>query len=203
VLAQWVQRVAAANRAARAPDAQMSPSERPCIDAGPCTLEPLARAHAAEMFVVLGDPALYEFERAPPPSLTWLSERYARLEAGAPPGTGEHWLNWVIRLPDGALAGHVQATVLPDRQALVAYELSSAHWRRGIGSAAVRAMLHALHEDLNVRQAIAVLKAANYRSLGLLRHLGFEPASAEVARRWRDDEDECVMVRALDDSAGG
>ena len=32
-------------------------------------LEPQIAAHAEEMFVVLSDPAIYEYENQPPPSL--------------------------------------------------------------------------------------------------------------------------------------
>ena len=107
------------------------------------TLEPLLASHAAEMFAVLSDPAIYEFENAPPASVDALHARYVRQQRRGPDDGSEVWLNWVIRLSAGAdagrLAGYVQATVLPDGHALVAYELHSRHWRQGIGSAAVRA----------------------------------------------------------------
>ena len=78
-----------------------------------CTLEPQLQAHAAEMFEVLTDPALYEVENEPPPSVQWLAERYRRLETRGPDDGSEQWLNWVVRLPSGALVGYVQATVPP------------------------------------------------------------------------------------------
>lgn len=88
-------------------------------------LEPLQAEHADAMFEVLSDPAIYEFENAPPASREWLRARYQRLALGGPADGSERWLNWVIRLPDGALAGYVQATVFPSGLALVAYELNS------------------------------------------------------------------------------
>ena len=109
------------------------------ITAPHCQLEPQTAAHAPEMYSVLSDPAIYEFENEPPRSLEQLSIRFAKLETRASPDGTEQWLNWVIRLPDGDLAGYVQATVLPDGLAFVAYELNSQHWRKGIGSSAVRA----------------------------------------------------------------
>ena len=42
------------------------------IEAGPLRLEPLVPAHATEMFGVLSDPAIYEFENSPPESEVWL-----------------------------------------------------------------------------------------------------------------------------------
>ena len=140
-----------------------------------CTLEPQVAAHAEAMFQVLSDPAIYEFENAPPVSVEWLHTRFLRLETRCSPDGREQWLNWVLRLPDGDLAGYVQATVLPDGLALVAYELGSRHWRQGIGSAAVQAMLQELVARHGVHTAVAVLKARNHRSAGLLQHLGFVP----------------------------
>lgn len=161
-----------------------------------CTLEPQVAAHASEMFRVLADPAIYEFENEPPASEAWLTERYRRLESrGSADGT-EHWLNWVVRLPSGELAGYVQATVLSDGVSLIAYELASRHWRQGIGRSAVQALLDELRAQYGVHRFVAVLKARNFRSEGLLRRLGFEPASAEQIARFRDEADELVMVRA-------
>ena len=158
-------------------------------------LEPLVAAHAHEMFAVLSDPAIYEFENAPPPSAPWLLERYRRLEARGPADGSEQWLNWVVRLPGGALAGYVQASVLPSGEAFVAYELGSTHWRQGIGSSAVRAMLDELRVHHGVHTFVAVLKARNFRSEALLRSLGFEPGDADQQARYRDEPDELVMVR--------
>lgn len=61
------------------------------ITAGSLTLEPQAAAHAQEMLVVLGDPAIYQYEGEPPPSLEWLRARYARLESRLSPKGHEQW----------------------------------------------------------------------------------------------------------------
>src|SRR2546430_10721018 len=92
------------------------------------TLEPQVAAHAEEMFVVLSDPAIYEHERKPPPSVEWLRERFGRLESRRSADGEERWLNWVIRLRTSELAGYVQATVLPTGRAAIAYVMSSRHW---------------------------------------------------------------------------
>jgi RimJ/RimL family protein N-acetyltransferase len=132
-------------------------------------LEPLTAGHAREMFRVLSDPAIYEFENEPPASEEALARRYAMLERRASPDGREAWLNWVIRLPGGELAGYVQATVLASGAAYVAYELASLF--------------------------VAVLKARNFRSVGLLRKLGFEPGSAEQCAAFAAEADELTMVR--------
>ena len=165
------------------------------LAAPPLVLEPLTAGHAREMFAVLSDPAIYEFENEPPASEDALVRRYRFLEARKSPDDRESWLNWIIRLPTGDAAGYVQATVLPSDAALVAYELASRFWRQGIGSAAVGAMLDELREAYAVNLYVAVLKARNFRSVGLLRKLGFRSASAEEFSRFGGEADELVMVR--------
>jgi RimJ/RimL family protein N-acetyltransferase len=147
------------------------------------------------MFRVLGDPAIYEFENEPPESEEWLTRRYEFLERRSSPDGAERWLNWVVRLPSGELAGHVQATVLASGTALVAYELNSRYWRQGIGSSAVTAVLAELSSTYSVHLFVAILKTANYRSMGLLIRLGFSPAAQPQAAVFRPEPDESVMIK--------
>ncbi|MCV2369675.1 GNAT family N-acetyltransferase [Roseateles oligotrophus] len=165
------------------------------IDALLCSLEPQVAGHAAEMFGVLSDPAIYEFENSPPASAQWLAERYARLERRASADGSETWLNWIVRLPSGEAAGYVQATLLQNGRALVAYELASRFWRRGIGRCAVVAMLDELQFKYDARLFVAVLKSANYRSHGLLQSLGFWPASPSQSLEFQPESGEMVMMR--------
>jgi RimJ/RimL family protein N-acetyltransferase len=167
------------------------------LAASRCSLEPLVAAHAREMFGVLSDPAIYEFENEPPPSQEWLQRRYERLESRASGDGTQAWLNWVIRLPSGELCGYVQATVLPSRVAYVAYELGSRFWRQGIASSAVSAMLDELGAEYGVQVFVAVLKAPNFRSLGLLHKLGFVKAGARQVSEHGAEPDETVMVKDL------
>jgi RimJ/RimL family protein N-acetyltransferase len=132
--------------------------------------------HAEEMFRVLSDPALYEHENEPPPSLEWLRARFERLESRRSPDGSQQWLNWVIRLDSGELAGYVQATVRADGRAGIAYVLASRHWGHGIASRAVATMMGLLKREHGVRQFHAVLKASNGPSRRLLERLGFGPA---------------------------
>ena len=57
-------------------------------------------------------------------------------------------------------------------------------------------MLEELVSQYGVCNYIAVLKAGNFRSLGLLSRLGFERGSAEQAIAHGADQDELVMVKA-------
>jgi RimJ/RimL family protein N-acetyltransferase len=165
------------------------------ISAERFVLEPQTTAHAEEMFKVLGDPAIYEYENAPPQSLEWLRERFRELETRRSRDGTEHWLNWVIRLSTSELVGYVQATVYPDGRAAIAYELASKFWHRGLGSDAVRAVIPALVEEYGVRRLTAVVRQANHRSRRLLERLGFAPAPLELIERIGIAPDEALMVR--------
>jgi [ribosomal protein S5]-alanine N-acetyltransferase len=166
--------------------------DREFINTARLRLEPQVAAHAKEMFAVLSDPAIYEYENAPPRSLEWLRERYARLESRRSPDGDQQWLNWVIRLPGGELIGYVQATVFPTGRAAIAYELSSRYWGRGLARAACEAMLSELAARHGVRDAYAVFKRRNHRSLRLLQRLDFVAGDgAEIA------PDEMLMARKL------
>ena len=163
-------------------------------------LEPQVAAHADEMFAVLADPAIYTFENAPPASLEWLRERYAKLESRRSPDGSEIWLNWVVRLRSPpVLAGYVQATVRRDDQAAaLAYEFASAYWGRGLAREAAEAVIRELGGHYGVTRLTAVAKQANRRSLALLQRLGF---TLEPRGRREGSEigaDEVFASRSLD-----
>ena len=159
------------------------------------SLEPQTAAHAEAMFLVLSDPAIYEHENAPPISVAWLRERFARLEARQSPDGQQQWLNWVIRLPTGELIGYVQATVHAAHRASIAYELSSAFWGRGLASEAVRAMILELVAHHQVLDLSAVLKSGNQRSFRLLERLGFSIASPQMHAKHQAEAGELLMQR--------
>jgi RimJ/RimL family protein N-acetyltransferase len=167
-----------------------------------CMLEPQTASHARQMFVVLSDPAIYEFENGPPQSEEWLRNRFQKLESRQSPDGKQAWLNWVVRLPNKELAGYVQATVLENGLCYVAYELASTYWRQGLGRSAITAMLRELASNYQVRTAVAVLKAKNFRSHALLLNLGFDSASEEVISLVNPEADEVVMSLSLPSSQG-
>ncbi len=165
------------------------------IEATRLTLEPQVAAHAQEMFAVLGDPAIYEYENEPPPSLEWLRARFTRLESRCSSDAKEQWLNWVIRLPTSELAGYVQATVRSDGRAAIAYALASRYWGRGIAYQAVQAMISELMQHHGVRGLTAVLKRENLRSRRLLERLGFSLAPPQQHAMGGVEADELLMLR--------
>ena len=147
------------------------------------------------MFAVLSDPAIYAYENAPPRSIDWLRERYARLESRRSGDGTEQWLNWVVRLRDGAPIGYVQATVHASGRAAIAYEFGSAWWGQGYAREAAQAMIDELVAHHGVRGLSAVLKRANFRSLRLLERLGFARASPDAHALSGVAPDECLMQR--------
>lgn len=156
------------------PEPPIRPLETPRL-----VLEPQVAGHTDEMFIVLSDPAIYAFENAPPSSADALRARYRALEARQSPDGQQRWLNWVVRLKDGGAAiGYVQATVLPDAAALVAYEFNSAWWGRGLAYESVAAAMRELREHLGVTRYGAVFKTTNDRSRRLLVRLGMRPAES-------------------------
>lgn len=165
------------------------------VDAGVLRLEPPCAAHAAAMFEVLCDPRLYAYEHAPPPSTAWQRARFARLESRTSADGVEQWLNWVIRLPDGALAGDVRATLRRDRPALLAYVLGSAYCGRGLAHAAVQAMLAELRQHHGAGNFAAILRRENERSHRLLERLGFAVALPGLRPAEALDPEEVLMVR--------
>jgi hypothetical protein len=46
-----------------------------------------------------------------------------------------------------------------------------------------------------VQTLVAVLKSSNFRSLALLRSLGFEPATAEQVEAYGAEADELTMIK--------
>jgi ribosomal-protein-alanine N-acetyltransferase len=172
------------------------------LTAGSLRLEPQLASHATPMFELLCDPAIYEFGNAPPASESALRRRFELLETRRSADGSQQWLNWVVRLPSGELAGYVQATVHEPARAYVAYELASRFWRRGIATQALQALLRELASTYAVRDAFAVLLTGNFRSAGLLRKLGFVPLDAAALLVFEHDVDETVMHRSLVEGCG-
>jgi ribosomal-protein-alanine N-acetyltransferase len=148
-------------------------------------LEPLVAAHADALHPRLADPRMFEFfDHPPPPSLEALRERYRKLETRRSADRREHWLNWALVLHAGPAfdaIGCVQATVLEDRRAWVAYEVAHALWGQGLAGEAMRAVLEHLATHHGVTRCMASVDARNRRSWRLLERLGFGRAGPTQA----------------------
>ena len=143
------------------------------IESATLRLEPLAVAHAAEMFGPMSAAAIYAYlPEDPPESIASLQQRYVQLERGRSANGRERWLNWIVRLGSGQCAGYVQATVHPGSTADFAFVFAPEHWGRGIATEACRAALPRL-SGFAVRTVFATVDSRNSRSIRLLERLGF------------------------------
>lgn len=145
-------------------------------------LEPLTRSHAAELFSLLSDPALYRFiPQEPPASLEALEARYSRLELRQSSRGDQDWLNWVIRSKESKqCVGRVEVTLPRDGSALLAYEVGTAHWRDGVGTEACSAVLASLARDYDVVRVIAEVDTRNVSSIRLLERLRFARRAVKI-----------------------
>jgi [ribosomal protein S5]-alanine N-acetyltransferase len=179
------------------PDAASAVSDRMrTLPTAGLVLEPLTVAHAEEMFEILRDPELYRYlDDQPPAGVEPLRERYARLQSRASADGTQRWLNWVVREPGQPALGFVQATVLEDGSAWIAYLLGSRHGGRGLATKATAAMLEHLASDYAVVRQLAIVEAGNLRSIRLLERLGFRAMSADEAARHEPTASERLFVR--------
>jgi [ribosomal protein S5]-alanine N-acetyltransferase len=166
-------------------------------------LEPQCAAHAQEMFALLAEPAIHAYLDSPPPaSVEVLRHRFELLESRASLDGREHWLNWVIRLDSGVLAGFIQATVCADGLAWIAFVLGSAHWGQGIAQRATRAAMDDCAARYGATHWLATADRGNERSIRLLSRLGFTPAP-EALRAEHEVADTDVLLRLIAAPAQG
>jgi [ribosomal protein S5]-alanine N-acetyltransferase len=148
--------------------------ERVALQTPNLVLEPLKPAHADEIFPHLSDPALYAYvPQDPPPDIDRVRARYARLEHGRSADRQDLWLNWVIKT-EGHAAGTVQATVMPNGTALIAYERYAPFAHKGVAAEAVGAMIAHLRDRLETTTVHARVDTRNAPSIRLLERLAFE-----------------------------
>ena len=137
-------------------------------------LEPLAVAHAGEMFATLAAQSIYDYiPGGPPSSAAALRERYAMLARGKSPDERQLWLNWIIRVRSGQCAGFVQATIYPGRTGDLAFVLAPEFWGRGVAYEACRAAIPQIARQFGVTGLFATVDPKNSRSIRLLIRLGF------------------------------
>lgn len=107
-------------------------------------LTPLSAGDAPDLARALSDPALYRHIGGEPPSVTELASTIARYLDG--PGiAGDAWHNWAIRLPDGTVIGHLQATVTAGGAgADIAWVVGTEWQGRGYASEAAAALVQRL-----------------------------------------------------------
>jgi len=143
------------------------------LEAGSLILEPVKKAHAAELLEPLREPSLYDFVvDLPPECLAELEQRFERLERELSPECDDTCYGWIIRR-DGTPAGLLQATCNDDRQAFIGYEVFKPFRRQGVAKAAVGAVLGFLRRATDTQHVIAYVDTRNEPSINLLLSAGF------------------------------
>lgn len=162
-------------------------------------LDVLEPHHAELLFAGLRDEQLYEFcEDEPPERVTSLAARYGRLATRSSPDGSEIWLNWSIWARDEVrYVGFVQATLLPDRSAQIAYRLVRDAWGKGYAREAVTAMLAHVRSAWDVSEFIATVDARNKRSIATLEALGFSRGLVRATPKQTDLHRGDEMVYSL------
>lgn len=166
-------------------------------------LEPQVAGHAEAMFALLSDAALYRWiDEAPPADVASLRARYRRLETRSSADGRQHWLNWIVRRPGEPPLGYLQATVLEDGSAWIAYLLGSAHQGRGVATRATTAMLAHLEQAYGATRLLANVEAENGPSIRLLQRLGFRAATGDEAAQHGPTASERIFLRDRRERAG-
>lgn len=142
----------------------------------------MRRSHAPALYGILSDARLYRFiPKDPPQTLDALAARYERLETRKSSNGEEVWLNWAVCLTaESVYVGRVEATVLPDRSALIAYEIGVTYWGRGFATEACRRVIQALFDDYGVQRIAAEIDTRNRASIRLVERLGFQAGEVRI-----------------------
>jgi RimJ/RimL family protein N-acetyltransferase len=170
-------------------------------------LESLQRRHGPLLFAALSDPSIYTYIPVDPPaSITQLEARFEQLEVRQSPDGLEIWLNWAIYYrPSQGYAGLVQATVRPEGEAMLAYELTQALRGQGIAQEACAAVIAELAGHYGVVSLLAYVDTRNTPSLRLLERLGFSRVETILRADFFKDawSDEFVYRRKVSDQTSG
>lgn len=171
------------------PVAAFAAGRAPVIGTRRLLLAPLAEDDAAEMAVVLGDPALHQFIGGSPADEAGLHARYRTWARGSG-HDGEIWLNWAVRLRDtGRATGHLQATVTtapPGPAAEVAWVIGTPWQGRGLAAEAAVALVSWL-TAWGVRDIRACILPGNRASERVAQRAGLALTSdiSDGERVWR------------------
>lgn len=152
----------------------------PGADTGP-TVRPLEPEDAEALFPGLAEPSLYTWiPQRPPATLQALRETLARQCAGAPPDSGETWLNWLL-LDGGQAAGRLQATRCADGALWIGYIVLPGHQGRGLASQGVAWMLGELQRRWPGQPVWASVDVRHPASARVLARNGFVRLRTEAA----------------------
>ena len=137
-------------------------------------LREVVAADAEDLLVFRGDPEVQRYNLVP---MKDVREALGLVRTMRGWYVSHYAIQWGITLRD---EGHVLGLCgVHDwsrhrRQAYLGYDLARSHWRQGIASEAVRAVLRFAFEELELELIQATTVVENARSIRLLEHFGFE-----------------------------
>lgn len=146
-------------------------------------LEPIKQRHATLLYPILQDIRIYQYiPQAPPASVAMLEQRYQKSERRLSPSGDEVWLNWAVYLKlTGQYVGRLEASVLPNRNAYLAYVFGFQFWGNGYATEASQHILQLLFNDYDVTEVKSEVDTRNEASIRLLERLGFEQVEYRAA----------------------
>lgn len=159
-------------------------------------IEPLAPAHAEQLFAAIDDPATYRYLTEERTTLDQLRERLERLEHGEPP-EGQRWFNWAV-IVDDRVVGWLQVTEA-DGYAEIAYMIGPRFQGRGHAREAVRWLI----ERFSGCELWASIHPENERSIHLVEALGFRRQPAPPRRELSSYEEGDVVYALLSSRQAG
>lgn len=138
-------------------------------------LEPLMPEHAFSLHKHLVDERLYRYIPIDPPeSVEAVRQRYQKLALRRSPSGDEIWLNWIMKdRVSGEYVGTLEATVLPDARAMIAYMVFPEFWRMGFALEGGREVVYHLWKTFPVDRIFGEVDTRNIPSCRLLESLGF------------------------------
>ena len=165
-------------------------------------LEITREAHADIVFEHLSEERLWQhFPELRPKSVTELRKLYRMWQtANEEPGRAEHIENWIGFLRDTTTpVGSMQAQILPDQTALLAYIMYSGYQKHGYASEAAEAMLTHLHAEHEVNRVRLVIDTHNIPAIEFAKSLGFKLIEERrgVDRQYGLFGDESIYERTI------
>ena len=165
-------------------------------------LEPTRVEHAPIVYDKVTDERLWTyFPELRPKSLAELQALYRRWERGNPdPGLDEYWENWICFLKGTQTPiGGMQATILSNGIAYMAYILYTDYHRKGFAREAALGVIEHLRANHGVRRVLLEMDINNEGSQRLAQSMGFTRIEERknVERRYGLFGDEYVYALDL------
>ena len=138
-------------------------------------LEPIAEAHAEEIWALFSDPLLHLFVPQELVPLEKIRERCMRWSSRRSSDSRELWLNWAARHRDtGQVIAHFQVGVNAshDEVATIGYLVSRTYQQQGYASEGLTAVFKFLRDQLGISEVKAWSDTRNLASHRLAEKLG-------------------------------